>query len=250
MIIEASTRLGALVIHNDPVPEEELWLGRSADVSIHTARFPTPRASGEHFTGRPAERMLSPGVARGLRQLADLGVHAIGYCFVSSSVFGGGDFDDQFEQLATDEAGGTPVITGGRALRDEVRRRVGHRDVVLVAPPWFSDETVAALIDYVEIPSIRVRTHRYVLGPEWEGIARPELFDAGARHAITGQGLLEQISALGLRGSELVVVPGSGMRSYAAQKVIAAVLGLETVSANGALLSALVSSARGAALVR
>ncbi|MBT2504133.1 hypothetical protein [Curtobacterium sp. ISL-83] len=237
-------RIGALVIHNDPVPETELWLGRPTGVTVHTARFRTPRATGEHFLGRPAQALLSGDVEQSVRQLAELGTHAIGYCFVSSSVFGGTAFDEEFEARAREVSEGIPVVTAGRALRAAVQARSSGGPVVVVVPPWFSDETVSALVGYLDLDRAPVRTLRFELGPSWDRIPRPDRFDAGARHAVTPAAVVRQVEALGLEGGELVVVPGSGMRSAEARTILSERFGVNTLSANSALLGALLEAAR------
>jgi maleate isomerase len=240
----ADLRIGALVIHNDPVPETEFWLTRPPGVTVHTARFQTPRATGEHFLGRAARALLSGDVEKSARQLAELGTHAIGYCFVSSSVFGGTAFDDEFESQAEEVSAGVPVVTAGRALRAAVRARSAGRRVVIVVPPWFSDETVSSLLRYLDLDQANLRTLRFELGSRWAGIPRPDLFDAGARHAVTPSALVRQVEGLRLDGTELIVIPGSGMRSAEAQKTLGERFGVETMSANSALLDALVHEAR------
>lgn len=234
-------RLGALVIHNDPVPEVELWGERPPDVTIHTARFDTPRDAGEEFLGRSVARLVEgTGLRRAAEHLADLGAHAIGYCFTSSSVFGGDGFDDELERALAAATDGVPAVTSGRALRDEVRARRGQRFLVVV-PPWFSDATVDALVRYLDLAERRARILRYELDAAWSHIARPDLFDAGARHAVTAEALVEQVARACPDDVDAVLVPGGGMRSLDAQRVLRSRFGLPTVSANGALLRALVT---------
>ncbi|MFI1567922.1 hypothetical protein ACH4ZX_33700 [Streptomyces sp. NPDC020490] len=83
-----AARLGILVIHNDPVPETEIWGMAAAGVSVHTARFERPRAADTEYVGSPARALASSAeVARGLDHLGRLGTDSIALCFGSSSFF-------------------------------------------------------------------------------------------------------------------------------------------------------------------
>lgn len=126
------------------------------------------------------------------------------------------EFDEKFEQAASEIAGGVPVITAGRALRDAVRRHPSHRFLV-VAPPWFSDATLDALIRYLSTPDRALHVIRYELDPSWYRCARSDLCDAGARYAIDPARMAEQVAALDPAAVDAVIVLGGGLRSLAAQ---------------------------------
>lgn len=242
-------RLGLLVIHNDPVPEAEAWLSRPAGTTVHTARFDTPRSPGEEFQGKPLDYLLNvSGLRRSIRHLAELGVHSIGYCFASSSLFGGAQFDSEFEDIATEVAGGIPVVTSGRALREAVAERSSQRKLVVI-PPWFSDATVDALEGYLALRPGIDTTFRYELPARWARYKRPDLFDAGAKHAVNATSLIAQVAAHHPDEHDVLVVPGGGMHSLGAHRPLATRYGLETISANGALVNALCSATDHAAAI-
>lgn len=91
-------RLGAIVVHNDPPPEIELWKLANGEASIHTVRFYLPRKKGEIFTGSSFHTMSEEyGLKRALLDLRDIGVDAICLCFTSISIFMGHSFDDEYK---------------------------------------------------------------------------------------------------------------------------------------------------------
>jgi maleate isomerase len=241
-------RLGILVIHNDPVPEAELWAHASRrHHTVHTARFWTPRATGVEFTGVGVDALLDEtGLADSVEHLRLLGVDAIGYCFASSSVFGGLAFDREFEARVSVRAG-CPVVTAGSALR-EAFGRLDPRDVGFVVPPWFSDGTVSRLLDYLDPRLSLDAVHRFELPVTWAGIERPDLFDRGARHAIDQDEVVRQtLEAFGGRVGT-VVIPGSGFASLGAARVLEAEHGITVVSANSSLFESLARAAQATAM--
>ncbi|MFD3688478.1 hypothetical protein ACFWTE_27075 [Nocardiopsis sp. NPDC058631] len=231
------TRLGILVIHNDPVPEAEIWRSAGPDTSVHTARFWTPRPFGTEFTGLDLEELLSgTGLDTAVRHLGDLGVHALGYCFTSSSVFGGTAFDAAFSEHVEGLAGGVPTVTAGQAIREELAAG-GDDGIAVVAPPWFSDGTVEAIRAYLPV---RVRqVIRFDLPPEWDGIERPDLFDRGARFAVDQVELERQVLRQLEPGIGTVLVPGGGFASLTAAERLRRSRGLRVITSNSALLRAI-----------
>lgn len=234
-----SLRLGILVVHNDPVPETEIWaLAQELHHTVHTARFWTPRPTGTEFTGVAVDALLDDtGLGESIDQLRLLGVDAIGYCFASSSLFGGTAFDKEFRARVSHRAG-CPVVTAGTALQDAFAQ-VDAYDVGILVPPWFSDNTVKHLLDYLDPTLSPDAVLRFELSSEWDGIDRPDLFDRGARHAIDHNELVRQtLNAFGDRVST-VVAAGSGFASLAAGRRLAAEHGIKVVSANSALFESL-----------
>lgn len=241
-------RVGILVIHNDPVPETEIWeLALERSYTVHTARFWTPRLAGVEFTGVGVDSLLDDtGLGESVDQLRMLGVEVLGYCFASSSVFGGASFDAEFEERVSRRAG-CAVVTTGTALR-EALVPLDPADIGIVVPPWFSDSTVIRLLDYLDPRLSPEHVHRFELPPDWDGIERPDLFDRGARHAINQDEVVRQtLEAFGRRVGT-VVIPGSGFASRSAARVLAAEYGMEVVSANSALFWALQRAAQAATM--
>ena len=243
---EWGVRLGILVIHNDPVPEVEMWRTAAPGVTVHTARFRTPRPFGTEFTGVELAALFeTTGLGTAVAQLGDLGVDAVGYCFTSSSVFGGPAFDEGFARRAGELAGGVPVVTAGTGIREELAAREVS-EVAVVAPPWFTEPTLDALSRYLGGGSVRVRqVIRFELPGEWDGIDRPDLFDRGARYAVDQDELVRQVERRIEPGADALLVPGSGFSSLVAAGRLGDSLGIGVVTANAALLSALERRAAG-----
>jgi maleate isomerase len=238
----SGVRIGILVVHNDPTPEAEMWRSVGPDLTVHTARFDTPRPFGTEFTGLDLDDLfVGSGVERAARHLGDLGVDALGYCFTSSSAFGGPAFDTAFAERAGPLVEGVPVVTAGRAIR-EALARTPPGITAMVVPPWFGDATVDAVCAYLAVPVRDVL--RFRLPPTWDGIPRPDLFDLGARHAVDQDELERQLSAGLASDVDTVIVPGSGFASLTATRRLHRSRGIRFVSANSALLSALTAAAR------
>lgn len=229
-------RLGIAVIHNDPVPEVEFWRAAPPSVSVHTGRFQTPRPTGTEFTGLELGQLIeNTGLERTIRQLGDLGVDCICFCFVSSSVFGGPAFDEEFVRWAEGLAG-CRVTTAGLAIA-EALRTVGAQKIAVLAPPWFTPPTIEATGRYLRPDGIEIaQVIQFELGPEWDGIDRPDLFDRGARWAIDA-GQVHAQAVAGLEpGLDTLLIPGSGFAAAEAARSISAALRLPVLTANACSL--------------
>ncbi|WP_404815573.1 hypothetical protein [Streptomyces thermolineatus] len=233
----ANARLGALVIHNDPVPEIELGLGRVPGVSVHAARFECPRPVDGEYTGSAARALAeAPDVVRGLDQLGRLGADCIALCFGSSSFFGGQDFDREFTEVAEGFSHGVPVFTAATAMTAAMRAG-GVRRPLAVMPPWFTEPTFRATEEYLAGAGMRpCGLLQFDLGPRWEGVARYNAFDLGARWEVHPQEVCDQVLR-GLPGdADGILLPGSGFRSWEAIVSLERETGLPVVTSNQAVL--------------
>ena len=215
-----------------------------AGATIHTARFQTPRPTGTEFVGVAVGELLSAtGLASSISQLADLGVDAMGYCFTSSSVFGGAEFDREFTEVAG-ELADCPVVTAGAALRAQLEGTATETMAILV-PPWFSPSTIAALIRYIAPDVGRPpKINQFELPSEWNGIERPDLFDRGARHAIDPLEVVRQVLEGVDESIATIVIPGSGFASAKAVDQLTTRFGKRVVTANSALFDVLLHRAQ------
>ncbi|MFJ6355110.1 hypothetical protein ACIQKB_37335 [Streptomyces sp. NPDC092046] len=234
------TRLGILVIHNDPVPETEIWRAAPDGTSVHTARFECPRLDDAEYTGSTARLLAdAPDVVRSLDFLGRLGVDRIAFCFGSPSFFGGEGFDAEFAEAALAHSHGTPVFTSGQALT-EALAAVGVRRPLVVMPPWFTPPTHRAAEAYLTAHGVEeVFVHPFELGPEWAHVPPYNAFDAGARWAIDPDEVLRQTTAAfeAAEGrADGVLVPGSGFRSQALVPLLEKVLDVPVVTANQSVL--------------
>jgi maleate cis-trans isomerase len=225
--------LGILVIHNDPVPELEMRAMAPPDVSIHAARFQSPTSSGAEYTGTPAGTMLAePDVARGVRQLGQVGLDAICLCFGSASFFGGHEFDRAFTEEATRIADGTPVYTAGQAVVAAMRAADVRRPLV-VMPPWFTQPTYDAAGAYLGAAGVDVAgLLHFDLGPEWQGVRKHQIFDRGGRWRVLPDDVRHQVRDAFPAGADGVLIPGSGIRSAEAVEPLERDLGVPVITAN------------------
>ncbi|MEU8763359.1 hypothetical protein [Streptomyces sp. NPDC048659] len=234
------TRLGILVIHNDPVPETEIWRAAPEGTSVHTARFECPRLDDAEYTGSTARLLAdAPDVVRSLDFLGRLGVDRIAFCFGSPSFFGGEGFDAEFAEAAAAHTHGTPVFTSGQALTGALAA-AGVRRPLVVMPPWFTPPTHRAAEAYLTAHGVEeVFVHPFELGPEWAHIAPYNAFDEGARWAIDGAEVLRQtVAAFEATGGRAdgVLVPGSGFRTQEQVPLLEKALGVPVITANQSVL--------------
>jgi maleate isomerase len=230
-------QLGALVIHNDPVVEAELWRMAPPGVTVHTARFESPTSTGQEYTTESWQRMIAlPDIRRGLVQLGQMELTAICLCFGSASFLGGLAFDDGFTAAARELSAGTPVYTAGQAMRwalDAVR----VRRPLVVAPPWFTAPTFAATRAYLAADGLEVAgLVHYRLGSRWEGVRPHRLFDRGGRWEVDPDEVCRQVTEGFPAHADGVLIPGSGFRSWEAVDRLEERLGVPVVTSNQACL--------------
>ncbi|WP_105971355.1 maleate cis-trans isomerase family protein [Streptomyces geranii] len=247
---DSGPRIGILVIHNDPVPETELWTMAPPGVSVHTARFECPRPVDTEYVGSPARAFAAdPEVARGLDHLGRLGADSIALCFGSSSFFGGPAFDAEFVAEAETHSHGTPVHTAAVAITAALRASGVRRPLVMM-PPWFTPPTFEATERYLTAVGVeRVRIAQFDLGAEWAGVAKYNAFDEGARWVVDAEEVRRQtLAAVEAVAEEMlegvsegdsidgILVPGSGFRAQGAVVPLERELGLPVITANQAVL--------------
>lgn len=232
--------LGILVVHNDPVPEAEIWRAMPPGAEVITGRFRLNRKPGAEYARETARDFLTPQVAHTIRDLASAGAKRIALCFLSASAFGGEEFDAALPTLVKQECG-IELFTAGTALTEELARIRAAR-ILVMAPPWFTDRNVDTVVNYLETKgtSLVAGRCRFELSSTWQG-ARQDLFDSGAMNAIPSTELATQIErALNAHQHldiDAVVVPGSGFRSIDATTEMLNRTGLPLISANSAVVS-------------
>ncbi|SMX99917.1 Maleate cis-trans isomerase [Brevibacterium iodinum ATCC 49514] len=238
MIYKNSTqphRIGLVVIDNDPIPELEIRPTDDGNVSVVASRFLLNRAPGEIYLGEGHQAVVPPEMQEALEQLDRIGVDAVGLCFTSSSVFAPATFDRLFVDAAQRVNDQWIVATAARSIVDALAS-VGSTRPFLVAPPWFSNETIHAVTDYLGHHGISYSGwHRYQLGPEWADIRQQDLFDHGAGWDIDPSALISQVVERIPTVSDAVLVPGSGFRSANAQEKLQDLTNVPVISANMAL---------------
>jgi maleate isomerase len=231
------TKLGALVIHNDPVVQAELGGMAPSGVTVHAARFESPTINGDEYTSESWQRMIeTPDIRRGLVQLSRASASAICLCFGSASFFGGPAFDAGFTSAAQVLTEGTPVYTAGQAIRAGLTA-VGARRPLVVMPPWFTEPTFKAAQAYLSSAGFEVAgLVQYSLDSRWDSVERHRLFDRGGHREIVPDDVCRQVAARFPDHADAVLIPGSGFSSREAIDPLERLLGVPVVTSNQACL--------------
>ncbi|OLF19217.1 hypothetical protein BU204_02370 [Actinophytocola xanthii] len=230
-------RIGILVIHKDAVPEAEIWAMAPPGVTVHAARFDSPRRPGSDFEGDHAAALAeSPDIARGLEQLGQLRLDVICLCFGSSSFLAGPGFDELFCEQASKRAGGTPVTTAPLAMLDAMRA-VGIARPHLVSPPWFTRTSYAAAERYFTATGFPFAGQkRFDLGPGWRDRETFEIYDLGGQWEVRPEEVYRQARDSFPAEADGILIPGSGFRTLEAIEPLERDLGVPVVTSNQACL--------------
>jgi maleate cis-trans isomerase len=230
-------RIGILVIHKDAVPEAEIWAMAPPGVTVHSARFASPRTPGSDFQGDQAAALVeSPDIARGLEQLGQLRLDVICLCFGSSSFIAGAGFDELFAEQARARAGGTPVTTAPLAMLDALRC-LGIRRPHLVSPPWFTATSYAAAERYFAESGLPFAGQmRFDLGAGWRDRQTYEIYDLGGQWEVRPEEVYRQARASLPAHADGILIPGSGFRTLEAIEPLERDLGVPVVTSNQACL--------------
>lgn len=231
-------RFGILVIDKDPVAEAEFWAMAPPGVTLHAARFESPRRPGSDDYGADPARVVadSPDVARGLDFLGQMRLDAICICFTTSSFFGGYGFDEPFTREASRKAHGMPVTTAATALADAMRAS-GMRRPFMVIPPWFKDEIVAAAKGYFAGAGLEVSGPlRFDLGTGWQDVKPWEVWDLGGQWVVRPEEVYHQVRRALPADADGVVVAGNGFRCIEVIDMLERDLGVPVVTSNQASL--------------
>jgi len=230
-------RVGILVIHKDAVPEAEIWAMAPPGVTVHAARFDSPRRPGADFAGDHAAVLAeSPDIARGLDQLGQMRLDVICLCFGSSSFLAGAGFDARFAEQASRRAGGTPVTTAPLAMIDAMRV-LGVARPYLLSPPWFTATSYAAAQRYFADEGLTFAGQtRFDLGPAWRDSQTFEIYDKGGQWEVRPEDVYRQARASFPPDADGILIPGSGFRSLEAIEPLEHDLGVPVITSNQACL--------------
>ena len=230
-------RIGILVIHKDAVPEAEIWAMAPPGVTVHSARFDSPRKPGSDFQGDHAAALAeSPDIARGLEQLGQLRLDVICLCFGSSSFLAGPGFDELFCERASKQAGGTPVTTAPLAMLDAMRA-AGITRPHLVSPPWFTATSYAAAERYFTATGFPFAGQvRFDLGPGWRDRETFAIYDLGGQWEVRPEEVYRQARASFPAHADGILIPGSGFRTLEAIEPLERDLRVPVVTSNQACL--------------
>lgn len=139
-------RIGVLTPHGDIGPEAEFRAMAPDGVSIHAARVPLGAyaSSGgtmDRVIGHDAVHAFAepPLVDEATELLAAAPLHAIAFCFTSSSYVRGAADDAALKTRLEARAQGVPVVVTCAAAALALAA-LGAERVALINPPWFSEE--------------------------------------------------------------------------------------------------------------
>lgn len=232
---DARTRLGVLVPHADVGPESELGAMAPPGVAIHATRVlfgamapgggmdPTIAVSPVRDFAAP------PHIDAAAELLAAAPLDAIGVGFTSHAYVIGAEAEAAMVRRLEGVTRGIPVVSPGLAFTDALAA-LGARRVFLVHPPWFD----------VELGELG----RAYIGDAGFEVVRSASADLPSdQRAITPDGLHDWVAAEAPAGAEAVVIGGNGFRAVGAVEAMEATLGIPVVTANSALLWALLRAA-------
>ncbi|HTI35314.1 MAG TPA: hypothetical protein VL422_16680 [Miltoncostaea sp.] len=232
---DARTRLGVLVPHADVGPESELAATAPPGVAIHATRVPfaamAPGGSMDPTIALAPVRDFAapPHIDAAAELLAAAPLDAIGVGFTSHAYAIGAAAEAAMVRRLETVTRGIPVVSPGLAFGDALAA-LGARSVFLVHPPWFDAELAELGRAYLE-------------GTGAEVVRSASAALPSDQRAITPDGLHDWVAAKAPAGAEAVVIGGNGFRAVGAVEAIEATLGIPVVTANQALMWALLRAA-------
>ena len=229
-------RIGMFIVSSEAVPEAEWYAMAPEGVSVHAARV---TASAPWATWR-ADRSavdLTPDLARGCRQFADMRLSSVVIGHTSSSVIGGKGWDEAVIAAMQALLGqAVHVTTNGRDTVAALSAVEAKRPFI-VAPAWFGDAAVAAAVRYYADHGFAPAGHlRYDPGRGWREIPPHELYAHGMGFAQEIAPLYRQIADACPPDADAVFIAGTGFRCVGIIEALEAALGRPVVTANQASL--------------
>jgi maleate isomerase len=232
---DARVRIGLLVPHADVGPESEIGAMAPPGVGVHAARVPfgamAPGGGMDPTISLAPVRAFAepPHIDAAAELMAAAPVAAIGVGFTSHAYVIGAQAEAAMVRRLEGLTRGIPVASPGLAFADALRA-LGARRVMLVHPPWFDAELGALGCAYMEAAGAEV------LHAASAGLPSDQ-------RAITPEGLHDWVAAEAAPGVEAVVIGGNGFRAVGAIETLESTLGVPVVTANQALLWALLRAA-------
>jgi maleate isomerase len=179
----AQTRIGVLTPQLDVCPEAEFRALAGAAISIHAARVrqktydPSEAANRTIASDRVRAFADPPLVDDAAESLAAAPLHAIAYCFTSSSYVRGAADDAALKSRLETCTRGIPVVVTAAAAVAAVSA-LGIQRLALVSPPWFSAELDQQGARYFESQGFEVvRSGPVGLPSDQQAIRPRELYD-------------------------------------------------------------------------
>jgi maleate isomerase len=232
---DVRARIGVLTPHGDVGPESELQAMAPEGVRVHAARVPF----GAMTTGGVMDRTIPlapvlafvepPYIDEAAALLAAAPIGAIGIGFTSSSYVGGADGERKVvERLMQHTAGVAVVATCAAAVAG--LRVLNVERIAVFNPPWFDVELDRLGADYFASQGLNVVRHRPCGLPSSQRSINPsELFAWVVEHTPDN--------------AEAVFLGGNGFRTVGIISTLEADLHRPVITANSALLWALLNAA-------
>ena len=238
----AQTRIGVLTPELDVCPEAEFRALAGAAISIHAARVRQktydPRETADRTIAIDRVRAFAepPLVDDAAESLAAAPLHAIAYCFTSSSYVRGAVDDAALKSRLEKRTRGIPVVITATAAIAALSALSVQR-LALFSPPWFSPELDQQGARYFESQGFEV-IHSGPVGlpPDQQAIQPVELYD--------------WIRTRVPERAEAVFIGGNGLRAVGVIKALEEALNRPVLTANQvAFWQALVLMGAGARIV-
>jgi maleate isomerase len=197
----------------------------------------TARAPWARWNADRSAVVLEDDLARGAKQFAAMKLSAVTIGHSSSSMMGGGGWDDATLAALKPVVGEGPFVTTNGLDTLAGLRALHVRRPFLVLPPWYNDETIAAGARYyADAGLIPAGHHRYDPGRTWRDLAPNELVPQGAGFVQEVEPLYAQIREHCPADADGVLIAGTGFRCVAILDALEQDLGRPVVSANQASL--------------
>jgi maleate isomerase len=220
----ARTRIGVLTPHADVWPEAEFGAMAPDGISIHAARIPfgayKPGGTMDRTIGADPVRAFAdpPLLDDAAELLASAPLHAIAYCFTSSSYVRGAADDAKLKERLEKRTRGIPVvITCAAAVTALVA--LGVTRVALISPPWFSAE-------------MDQQGGRYFQSQGFEVVHTGPAGLPSDQQAIQPSELYEWVRTQTPKSAEAVFIGGNGFRAIGVIEALEENLGRPILTAN------------------
>ncbi|MEX2617424.1 MAG: hypothetical protein WD767_15130 [Alphaproteobacteria bacterium] len=229
-------RFGMFIVGSEAVPEAEWWAMLPPGVSVHAARVSASAPWARWRAGRaavdPAEDLV-----RGARQFAAMRLSAVVVGHSSSSFMGGKGWDEAVARNLSGMLGPDIAVTTNGLDTMAALRASGVRRPLLVMPPWYNDEAMAAGMRYYEDHGFApAGALRHDPGPDWRDVPPGEMYPRGMGFAQEVEPLRAQIAAGCPAEADGVLIAGTGFRCVAILDALEADLKRPVLSANQASL--------------
>jgi maleate isomerase len=220
----APTRIGVLTPERDVCPEAEFRAMGGAAVSIHAARVRQktydPSEGADRTIAHDRVRAFAdpPQVDDAVEALAAAPLHAIAYCFTSSSYVRGAADDDALKLRLEIQTHGIPVVITAAAAVAALSV-LGVQRFALFSPPWFSADLVQ-------------QGARYFVSQGFEVLQSSPIGLPSDPQAIRPSDLYEWIRMRVSDRAEAVLIGGNGLRAVGVINALEEALNRPVLTAN------------------